>query len=311
MKKIICLVLALIMMLAMGIEAFAATIGFSHAYDCQREPAFPKELKPSTLKGFKASSYAGNVIEGNWILSEVCKYGEFTAPAGVEVNTAFLESIAEYIAEEYGIDNEDDVMVYELKNGDTHVTYGVVAAYDGEKGILLFVGAQHNEKGAGYLLSPKAITEDSIVMDATTDAGDLGKGYGVNVVIDNTKGSASVNKFDASQNDEISVTVNPAEGYELESITVKGENGEEIAVSEGKFTMPASDVTVTVTFKETYTPAPNNPVPVPESEPDRIVVDMNGNDAAEETEEANPNTGAPVLAPAVIVLAALALIRRK
>ena len=42
----------------------------------------------------------------------------------------------------------------------------------------------------------------------------------------------------------------PAEGYELEAYSVKDAAGNAVAVTNGKFTMPASNVTVSATFKE-------------------------------------------------------------
>lgn len=57
----------------------------------------------------------------------------------------------------------------------------------------------------------------------------------------------------AKKDDVITVTTDPAEGYELDKITVTC-GSEEIDVNtEGEFTMPAGDVTVTVTFKAKQT----------------------------------------------------------
>ncbi len=55
----------------------------------------------------------------------------------------------------------------------------------------------------------------------------------------------SLSKYSATYGDEITVTATPASGYELDKITV---NSTEI--SGNKFTMPAKDTTVVVTFKE-------------------------------------------------------------
>lgn len=75
--------------------------------------------------------------------------------------------------------------------------------------------------------------------------------YGVTVAA-TENGTAKVDKVTAEAGEEITITATPAEGYELDTITVKdGDNGD-VAVAEGKFTMPAKDVTVTVTFKEIY-----------------------------------------------------------
>ncbi len=54
----------------------------------------------------------------------------------------------------------------------------------------------------------------------------------------------------AAANDEVTVVAAPATGFEVDTITVmQGET--KVTVTEGKFTMPAGDVTVTVTFKKT------------------------------------------------------------
>ena len=63
-------------------------------------------------------------------------------------------------------------------------------------------------------------------------------------------GTATASKSTASEGEKITVTAKPAEGYELDSITVKGEKAGSVEVKDGAFTMPADDVTVTVKFKE-------------------------------------------------------------
>ena len=55
----------------------------------------------------------------------------------------------------------------------------------------------------------------------------------------------------ACAGDEVTVTATPAEGYELNAITVTGVNtNEAVVVTDGKFIMPADDVTVSATFVE-------------------------------------------------------------
>lgn len=61
-------------------------------------------------------------------------------------------------------------------------------------------------------------------------------------------------EIEASEGTEVAVTATPAEDYELEKLTVTYADGEEtvtVPVEDGKFTMPASDVTVTAAFKKT------------------------------------------------------------
>ena len=53
--------------------------------------------------------------------------------------------------------------------------------------------------------------------------------------------------------EEVTLTVTAAEGYELDVLTVKDANNADVTVTVNKFTMPASNVTVTATFKQTGT----------------------------------------------------------
>ena len=55
---------------------------------------------------------------------------------------------------------------------------------------------------------------------------------------------------EAAEGTEITIIATPAEGYELEAITVKDADGADVTVTDGKFTMPAKAVTVSATFKD-------------------------------------------------------------
>ncbi|MBE6997497.1 MAG: hypothetical protein E7427_04930 [Ruminococcaceae bacterium] len=66
-------------------------------------------------------------------------------------------------------------------------------------------------------------------------------------------GTAAASRSTAAEGEKITVTAAPAEGYALDSITVKGEKAGSVTVTDGTFTMPADDVTVTVRFKENKT----------------------------------------------------------
>ena len=54
----------------------------------------------------------------------------------------------------------------------------------------------------------------------------------------------------ANVGDEVELTVTPDEDYALESLTVKDANDNEITVTDNKFTMPVSNVTVTAVFRK-------------------------------------------------------------
>ena len=65
-----------------------------------------------------------------------------------------------------------------------------------------------------------------------------------------TNGDIKLSATTAAAGDEVTVTATPAEGYELEAITVKDADENEITVTDGKFIMPAKAVTVSATFKK-------------------------------------------------------------
>ena len=54
---------------------------------------------------------------------------------------------------------------------------------------------------------------------------------------------------EAAEGEEVTLTVSPADGYHLEALTVKDASDQKVTVTNNKFTMPASDVTVSATFE--------------------------------------------------------------
>ena len=67
--------------------------------------------------------------------------------------------------------------------------------------------------------------------------------------------------------DTVTVTTEPDEGFVLDQITVIDGNGQSVTVTDGKFTMPESGVTVTVTFKAAPQPQPEEyPITVTDPE---------------------------------------------
>lgn len=62
-------------------------------------------------------------------------------------------------------------------------------------------------------------------------------------------GSVSASPNPAYVGEEVTLTVTPDTGYKLQSLTVRTSNGRDIEVSDNKFIMPDSDVTVTAVFE--------------------------------------------------------------
>ena len=68
-----------------------------------------------------------------------------------------------------------------------------------------------------------------------------------------TNGIVTANVASAAQGDQVTLTVSPNAGYALDTLTVKNASGAAVTVTNNKFTMPASNVTITATFKVQYT----------------------------------------------------------
>ena len=62
-------------------------------------------------------------------------------------------------------------------------------------------------------------------------------------------GSVKVDPDKYAKGETVTLTVEPATGYELDQLTVKNASGKKVTVSDNQFAMPASKVTVTATFK--------------------------------------------------------------
>ena len=68
-------------------------------------------------------------------------------------------------------------------------------------------------------------------------------------VAETENGTVTADKAEAAEGETVTLTVTPAEGYQLETLTVM--NGEEeVEVVDNAFSMPAGNVTVTATFAE-------------------------------------------------------------
>ena len=77
-----------------------------------------------------------------------------------------------------------------------------------------------------------------------------------NVTISSTtNGTVTADLTSAEAGTTITLTVTPAGGYVLDALTVTDASSNPVTVTDNKFTMPASDVTVTATFKENEKPA--------------------------------------------------------
>ena len=105
---------------------------------------------------------------------------------------------------------------------------------------------------------PKVFTLMSALLALTfcavsckTDDDDEPTMYTVTVSDSLEHGKVTVDKISAEAWATVKLTATADSGYELDSYSVKDEKSNTIPVTEGTFTMPKSNVTVSATFKET------------------------------------------------------------
>lgn len=146
--------------------------------------------------------------------------------------------------------------------------------------VLVGVTAKEGYELAGFELNGGVLgeTTDNTIKfkvqgsNVTVTVKTTPKNYSItNQTASDANGSITV-ASSAAFDSRVTVTPKPDEGYELDTLTVKDANGDNVAVTNNTFNMPASDVTVTATFKKVETPEP----PVVETTHDVNIVDSTG-----------------------------------
>ncbi len=163
---------ALIMLAGSGVTVHAEESTFQYAYDVQRHPAFLEQtgdiMECSGLaKPIMPDDTRGDSNQGDWKLIKIGFYGALdeTIREDVQNNTGW---VASRVAAATGLD-KNVVCIHELKNGDTHIAYGVIVALDESKELVVFIG---NDSGNGYLLSHAEILESSVQVKGEKSASD-------------------------------------------------------------------------------------------------------------------------------------------
>ena len=123
----------------------------------------------------------------------------------------------------------------DIEVGDEVVIYGKLMNYKGN--------TPETVGNEAYLYSLNGVTEEEPAEKYTI------------TVNPSENGTVAASASEAPAGTEITLTVTPAEGYELDALTVVDASSNTVAVSNNKFTMPESNVTVSATFKEEDTSA--------------------------------------------------------
>lgn len=165
----------------------------------------------------------------------------------------FLESGNKFIAGSYSFDGGANGELPALRIIIKNITFPVTAVIsaDGYEDLKLNI----KREGKAY-----AYTYTAEVISDTNPDTPAGQTYTV-TTSECTNGMLTVTpSTEAAENTTVTVTATPDKGHAVDTVSVKKDDGEEITLTEGTesgvytFTMPASNVTVSATFKEA-TPA--------------------------------------------------------
>ena len=150
---------------------------------------------------------------------------------------------------------QDNQTITLLKDTDENVTVSKAVKFTLDTTSSNFTGSI--TAGSRYTLTQSGNTY-TVTRQSSSSSGSTSTTYDVNVNAA-TNGAVAADKKTASKGTTVTVTASPSKGYVVDAVKVVDKDGKDVAVTEkdGKyvFTMPASAVTVTGSFKA-ETPAP-------------------------------------------------------
>ena len=186
-KQILSIALCIILTVFSLLITVSAKTGdiykYGNAYDVRRTPRFPKAGEEVTLEDFdlpitevkengvnedgqKEFTYTrAEETSGKWSLTSV---GNYDPNKSYQENSAIsVETLVTTFAGRYrnlegtGLDEDSEVSefekkrieIFELKEDDNHICYGVITSYFDDDSILFFGTSYNEDSGAGYYLS--------------------------------------------------------------------------------------------------------------------------------------------------------------
>ena len=149
--------------------------------------------------------------------------------------------------------NQSDITVQSATNGT--VTADKSRAYEGEEVTLTIT------PDTGYKLSTLTVKDENssdvevsnnkfVMPDSAVTVSATFEENSYDITYEESEDGWVKGVYSANYNTEVELSVVPRTGYELDTLTVKDENESIIPVKNNKFIMPASDVTVSATFKK-------------------------------------------------------------
>lgn len=208
----------------------------------------------------KGHEYTATVTESDGKLIAI-----FTNPDGFSPFTISTESTAVATIGDNRYTTLQDA-VDAVKDGETIIVTGdnLSATVSGSKTFKVTGQTVNLTAASGYNLTKDAAGKYTVSRQSSGGPGSSGGSistpttYAVNVNAA-TNGAVAADKKTASKGTTVTVTASPSKGYVVDAVKVVDKDGKDVAVTvkDGKyvFTMPASAVTVTGSFKA-ETPAP-------------------------------------------------------
>lgn len=227
---------------------------FSYAYDIQRSPAYPKKGDTITASGLQ-KPYTSNGREesaGSWTLTKI---GTYSIIENSDKDSDSLRDIVTTVAGKYVNATKENIVVHELKKGNTHIAYGATLAYDSTSGLAVFLG-DALPGSAGYLLSTQA-KSGVLSINANLDVTDWVPPTTYQITVTNTENGTTTTSISRTiAGDKVTIHATPNTGYVVENVKYNdGTDDHVVSLANGKYTfvMPAKNVTVTVTYKYAHT----------------------------------------------------------
>ncbi len=149
--------------------------------------------------------------------------------------------------------NQSEITVESTTNGT--VTADKSRAYEGEEVTLTIT------PDTGYKLSTLTVKDENssdvevsnnkfVMPDSAVTVTATFEAKSYDITYEETDSGWVKGAYSANYDDEIELNITPASGYEIDTLTVTDDNENVIPVTDNKFSMPDSDVTVSVTFKK-------------------------------------------------------------
>ncbi|MBE6740923.1 MAG: hypothetical protein E7570_01330 [Ruminococcaceae bacterium] len=197
----------------------------------------------------KVCTYSGNVVAvaDGQILTDGTKLYDGA------LSDSEISSIANKTLRKATYHTVDWIVNGELEETDENVIITSIPEYNGEtpapysEGHYDYTFFGWNDGTATYAADElPAVTEDVTYTAVYTET--VSPNWHTITINESENGTVSFESSGAYKDDEVTLTVTPDEGYRLSALTVKDADENEITVTDGKFTMPASDVTISATF---------------------------------------------------------------